>query len=157
MHVRELGRKALAAFVTAHVRPIHSESECRSRRQRPAPRRGEPEESFGHPGSCSVWRRRDPLVVLALAVALLALVAAYFWLLSGRWPLGTRRDALTVGAVSVALMVAFEFGFGRWVDGTSWRELARDWNLADGRLWPLLVLWVGAGPTVFRELRRRRS
>ena len=86
-----------------------------------------------------------------------ALFALYFWFLTGRWPLETRRDALTVGAVWVALMVAFEFGFGHSVDGTSWRDLARDWNLADGRLWPLLVLWVGAGPTVFRELRRRRS
>jgi len=83
------------------------------------------------------------------------LFALYFWLLDRRWPLPSRPAALQVGAVWVTLTVAFEVGFGHWVDEKSWSELAHDYNVADGRLWALMVTWVGLGPLVVSEFRRR--
>ena len=54
---------------------------------------------------------------------LIALLALYFWVLQRRWPLATRRDALSVGAIWAALPVLFEFGFGHYVEGNSWTDL----------------------------------
>jgi len=85
----------------------------------------------------------------------LALFAAYFAALERRWPIATTRRALEIGATWAVLTVVFEFGFGHWVGGQSWTELARDYDLSSGRLFSLVLLWVGVGPAVVRALRRR--
>lgn len=92
-------------------------------------------------------------VSTASAVALFAL---YFAFLDRRWPLPTLRTALAVGAAWLALTVAFEFGFGHYVDGKTWAELLADYDLAAGRLWPLLLLWLAVGPAFVRAVRLRR-
>ncbi len=81
----------------------------------------------------------------------IALFAVYFAVLQRRWPLPSTRSALEVGAVWVALTVLFEFTFGHYVDGKTWSELVRDYNLAEGHVWPLLLLWLAAGPAVVRR------
>jgi hypothetical protein len=85
----------------------------------------------------------------------IGLFALYFWALEGRWPLPSRRAALGVGATWAALTVAFEFGFGHYLDGKTWAELTADYDLRTGRLWPLLLAWLALGPLAVRELRRR--
>ena len=55
---------------------------------------------------------------------LLALLSGYTWLLQRRWPLRTRREALSVGAAWAIMTVGFEFCFGHWVGGDSWPETA---------------------------------
>lgn len=80
------------------------------------------------------------------------LFTLYFWLLQRRWPLRSTRSALEVGAVWVALTVLFEFGFGRYVEGNSWDELFDAYNVAEGNLWLLVLLWLGVGPAVVRRL-----
>ena len=87
-------------------------------------------------------------------VTAIGLFAAYFEVLSRRWPLPSGRDAATVGGAWLALTIAFEFGFGR-LEGKSWRELLADYDLPHGRLWPLALAWIAAGPAVVRELARR--
>ena len=79
----------------------------------------------------------------------------YFAALERRWPIATTRRALEIGATWAVLTVVFEFGFGHWVGGQSWTELARDYDLSSGRLFSLVLLWVGVGPAVVRALRRR--
>ena len=64
------------------------------------------------------------------------------------------RQARRIGAVWVALTVAFEFGFGRRVAKKRWSELLADYNLAKGRTWVLVLLWLAAGPDVIRRIRR---
>lgn len=83
----------------------------------------------------------------------IGLFAAYFALLDRCRPLASRREALEVGAVWLALTVAFEFGFGRGVAHTSWEELLADYDVRKGRLWPLVLLWIALGPTVVRARR----
>lgn len=79
--------------------------------------------------------------------------AAYFSWLQRRWPLRTNRDAARVGIVWLAATVAFEFGFGRAVAKQSWEELLSDYDLRHGRTWPLVLAWIGIGPSVVRWLR----
>ncbi len=85
----------------------------------------------------------------------LAAFAAYFRLLQRRWPLARRSEALEVGAVWLGLTVAFEFSFGRLVAKKPWRELTADYNLARGRLWPLVLAWIALGPELTRRWDRR--
>lgn len=47
----------------------------------------------------------------------------------------------------------FEFGFGHFVAGQPMSELLRDYNLAKGRLWPLVLAWLALGPIAIRWLR----
>ena len=88
---------------------------------------------------------------------LLALLALYFWALRRRWPLASTRDALSVGGVWVVLTVLFEFGFGHYVDGDSWEELLENYDVTEGNLWLLILLWIGVGPATVRALAAGRS
>jgi hypothetical protein len=82
---------------------------------------------------------------------LILMLASYFYALQCRWPLATRRQAAEVGVFWVVLTVLFEFGFGHWGDHKSWDELLDNYNLAEGHLWPLVLVWIAVGPTVIRE------
>lgn len=79
--------------------------------------------------------------------------AAYFAWLERRWPLPTAAAARRTGLFWLVLTVAFEFGLGR-ARGLSVRESAADYNLAKGRLWPLVLLWLLVGPSVARRAHR---
>ena len=65
--------------------------------------------------------------------------AGYFAALQRRWPLRDRGEALSVGAAWAALTVAFEFGFGRLVAKQSWDRLLADYDISQGRTWPLVL------------------
>jgi hypothetical protein len=89
------------------------------------------------------------------ALTVVAAFAACFHLLQRRWPLGERSEALKIGGTWLGLTVAFEFTFGRLVAKKPWRELAADYNLTKGRLWPLVLAWIALGPEVARRWDRR--
>ena len=91
----------------------------------------------------------------ASTVTAIAGLAAYFSFLERRWPIGDRTEALQIGGAWVGLTVAFDFTFGRVVANLSWRELLADYDLAAGRTWALVLLWLGAGPEVTRSLDSR--
>jgi hypothetical protein len=87
----------------------------------------------------------------------IALFAGYFELLARRRPLTSTREALQVGVVWLALTIAFEFGFGRGVAHTSWDELLVDYDVRQGRLWPLVLAWIALGPALVRARRERSA
>jgi hypothetical protein len=80
----------------------------------------------------------------------LGLFAGYFAWLNRRWPLPDGRTAWQVGGVWASSTVLFEFGFGHFVAGQSWEELLDAYDVRQGRLWPLVPLWLGVGPGVVR-------
>lgn len=86
---------------------------------------------------------------------LVALLGGYMQLLQRRWPLRTRREALSVGAAWTGMTVAFEFGFGHWVAGDSWSELLENYDVRSGKAWVLVPLATAAGPELTRRLGRR--
>jgi hypothetical protein len=79
----------------------------------------------------------------------------YFSALQRRWPIPTTGEALRIGGSWLAMTVAFEFGFGRTVAKQSWQELLEDYNLAEGRTWPLVLAWIAVGPATVRALHAR--
>lgn len=80
------------------------------------------------------------------AATLTALLALYFIVLQRRWPIPATRQALEIGSAWVVLTVLFEFGFGRYVDRKSWTELLDNYDITEGHLWLLVLLWIGVGP-----------
>ena len=79
------------------------------------------------------------------------LVIAY---LSVRWIGATQRSQLlTVGAIWLALTVAFEVLFGRFVVGLSWERIVADYNLLRGGLMPLGLLFLFFAPMIAGRLR----
>jgi hypothetical protein len=63
-------------------------------------------------------------------------------------------EALTIGIGWLLGAIAFEFGFGHFVDGLSWTRLLSDYDISRGRLLLLVWLTVGGGPFVFTRLHR---
>lgn len=90
-------------------------------------------------------------------ITLVAGLAVYFWRLHRRWPTSSSGEAIQIGALWVTLTIAFEFGFGRAVEKRSWREMLAAYNLAKGQTWPLVVAWIGVGPSAARRLQARRA
>jgi hypothetical protein len=88
---------------------------------------------------------------LTLVAALLPYAAA----VERRWPLPTADAAVGVGLTWVGMTATFEFGFGHFVARQSWRELAADYDMTRGRLWPLVLAAVGTAPAVARAARLR--
>jgi hypothetical protein len=84
---------------------------------------------------------------------LLAALTYYMWLLDQRWPVPTTRTALAIGGGWAALTVLFEFGLGRYVLGSPWPDLLANYNLAAGRIWVLVPVWMGVGPATLQRLR----
>lgn len=57
-------------------------------------------------------------------------------------PTTSMREAWLIGAIWLAMTVAFEFGFGHFVAGHSWQRLLADYNLLAGRVWLLFLVWI---------------
>lgn len=64
-------------------------------------------------------------------------------------PLASRAQALLVGLFWAGLTIAFEFLFFHYVGGHSWAALLANYDLLNGRVWVVLLLWIAAAPSVF--------
>jgi hypothetical protein len=65
----------------------------------------------------------------------------------------TVRDAWAVGAVWLALTLAFEFLAGHFLFGDPWETLLADYNVARGRIWILVVITTLLVPVVVHAWR----
>lgn len=85
---------------------------------------------------------------------LTALFAVYIGIVTRIWRIISRGQAIAVGALWLGLTLVFEFALGRVVSGLSWREMIAEYDLAAGRLWALVPLWVAVAPYFFFRLWR---
>jgi hypothetical protein len=61
-------------------------------------------------------------------------------------------DLFLIGSMWLIMTIAFEFLFGHYVIGHTWERLLQDYNLLEGRLWVLILLWTWLGPLVMGSL-----
>ncbi|MFB3825648.1 MAG: hypothetical protein ACE15B_02720 [Bryobacteraceae bacterium] len=78
-----------------------------------------------------------------------AILGAYMWRVFRVWPADSARHAAAIGALWVALTVAFEFLFFHYLAKRPWEQLLHEYDLPAGRLWVLVLLWVGIAPYLF--------
>lgn len=77
------------------------------------------------------------------------LIGLFIWAVVHLWPPASARQALSIGLVWLFLTVVFEFVFGRFVMYRLWSQLFNDYNVVEGRVWVLFLLWLTLAPYVF--------
>ena len=90
---------------------------------------------------------------LSTATGVLSL-GVVIWLFARFYPPSSNHHAVTIGLAWCALTVAFEFLFFHFVGGHSWSELFANYNIFEGRVWVVVLLWIAAAPYVFFQFRR---
>jgi hypothetical protein len=84
---------------------------------------------------------------------LIVLSGIYIWFIGGRWRIESSGQAIAVGVIWLALTVAFEFLFGHYIMGHPWSRLLHDYNVLEGRVWLLVLIWITLAPYVMYRLR----
>ena len=88
-------------------------------------------------------------------VSSLLILGLIMWLALSRWPARTRREAWRIGAFWMALTLAFEFLFFHYLGGHSWAELLANYDVAGGRVWIFVPIWLAVAPVIFSTIRSR--
>jgi hypothetical protein len=83
------------------------------------------------------------------------LMGLYIWWLTGVWKIASPGQAVVIGLIWLGMTVVFEFFFGHYVAGHPWKRLFHDYNIFEGRLWALVLIWITVAPLVFYKLRSR--
>lgn len=84
---------------------------------------------------------------------LILLLFVYGYLIRSRLPLATQGDALTGGLLWMLMTIGFEFGMGLFT-GVPMSELLANYNLAEGRVWIAIPLFMWALPSLLRRFNR---
>jgi hypothetical protein len=84
----------------------------------------------------------------------IVLFAVYIWWVIRRWNPASLAETITIGVLWVLLTIVFEFGMGRFILNRDWSVLLHDYNILEGRVWVLVLIWVGVAPTIFFTLHR---
>jgi hypothetical protein len=100
-------------------------------------------------------RMGDPSGHVASTLLLSALViAATSLALPWVNPMST-GEAWGVGMIWLVLTVAFEFLAGHYLFGNSWEKLLLDYNITQGRIWPLVLIVTLVAPVLVYLMRRQ--
>ena len=83
----------------------------------------------------------------------IVLFGGYMWWLMTIWKPASPQQALLIGLVWLGMTVLFEFCFGHYVMGHSWHRLLQDYDVLQGRVWVLVLLWTTFGPYILYRIR----
>ena len=81
------------------------------------------------------------------------LVGIYVRVLSKHLKLHSSGQAVGVGFMWLVMTIIFETALGRYVSGNPWGQVLRDYNVLEGRVWPLFLLWLTVSPYVFYRIK----
>lgn len=93
---------------------------------------------------------RDVGVFTGSLIILLITFACIGWI-----PARSARTLLVVGFTWVVLTIGYELALGRFAFGYSWSEIGSEFDLFDGRLLPLGLLFLLFAPLLAGRLRGR--
>ncbi len=89
------------------------------------------------------------LGTLLVAVIIFGMIYAYTGKLTG----ASRAELFKLGLGWTVATIMFEFLFGHYVMGHAWASLWADYNVFQGRSWPLVLLVTLFGPLLARKMR----
>lgn len=92
------------------------------------------------------------LVASGLLLSILIALVAYALV---RLTRATIAQGLRIGAGWLALTLAFEFAFGRFVQHKPWEEILAAYTFRDGNLWPLVLAVTLLAPPAAAMLRAK--
>jgi hypothetical protein len=80
---------------------------------------------------------------------------AVVWVANRFWAIESVSQAWTIGLSWLVMTITFEFGFGHFVAGHSWAKLLADYNILQGRVWSLFLVWITVLPFVVFKVAAR--
>ena len=83
------------------------------------------------------------------------LFGLYVWFLTFNWKIQSAGQALVIGLIWLSLTVSFEFLFGHFVMKNAWSTLFHDYNILEGRLWMLVLVFITLAPLIYYKIRTR--
>jgi hypothetical protein len=86
-------------------------------------------------------------------IILIIVFGIYTYILTGHFRIQSSAEAFTIGGVWLFMTIIFEFVFGHYVAGHPWSKLLQDYNVPNGRVWVLILVWTFLAPFVFYRLR----
>jgi len=86
-------------------------------------------------------------------ITLIILVGLYTWLFSLVWKPQSASQAFVIGVIWFVLTIAFEFLFGHYIAGHGWSRLFHDYNILEGRIWALVLMWTLFAPLAIYKLQ----
>jgi hypothetical protein len=89
----------------------------------------------------------------ASTASMIVLFGIYVWVLFKIWQPESINQVIMIGLLWLILTVVFEFLFGHYVAGHSWEKLLQDYNIAKGRVWVLVLIWVTIAPYIIYQLQ----
>lgn len=81
------------------------------------------------------------------------LFGIYIFAFTGFFQIQSAKQAFTIGSIWLIITIIFEFVFGHYIAGHSWSRLLMDYNILNGRVWILVLIWTFAAPYVFYRVR----
>jgi hypothetical protein len=89
------------------------------------------------------------LGTLLVAVIIFGIIYVYIGKLKG----ASQASLFKLGLCWTMATIGFEFLFGHYAMGHSWESLWADYNVFQGRLWPLVLIVTWFGPLLARKIR----
>ena len=77
------------------------------------------------------------------------------WIVLKLVPLSSAQQAWMAGLLWLAMTVSFEFLFFHFARGVAWEVLLHDYNILQGRLWILVLIWVATTPRILLYFQQR--
>ncbi|SNZ00984.1 hypothetical protein SAMN06265377_2814 [Flagellimonas pacifica] len=87
-------------------------------------------------------------------VSMIVLFGIYVWILFKLWLPTSANQAIIIGVLWLVLTVVFEFLFGHYVVGHSWNKLFHDYNIVQGRVWVLVLIWITISPYIIYQIQK---
>ena len=85
-------------------------------------------------------------------ISLIIFCAIYIWFILPVLNIQNYMQAFLIGLIWVILTIAFEFALGR-LTNKSWEFLLQNYNVSEGRLWPVFLLCLFLMPYLFYVIR----
>lgn len=91
------------------------------------------------------------------AVSGILLFALYIWIITGKWKIKSSKESVQIGLMWLLMTIVFEFLFGHFIMGHTWEKLLYDYNILEGRLWIIVLIWVTISPFIFYRIHLKKK
>ena len=79
-----------------------------------------------------------------------------FYFIFKNWKIESTKHAILIGLIWFGFTILFEFGFGHYIMDNPWQKLFHDYNISEGRIWGLFLLWITIAPIIFYKILARK-
>lgn len=104
----------------------------------------------------ALGNRIAQVLSMALLLTIILLVAAVVVALPA-WRSLSRRTLLAIGVAWAVGSIIFEFVLGLAILGMTWSEVLGNYNILEGKLWPLAPLTMAFAPMLMRYTEKAAS